>query len=250
MKYMTQNELMHSLKDKFQALVRQNNLSADEVKITTKNLTPEEAIGNPKRRDFPILTGQEVMMQADYKGSLGQTFTDAPTIFNGTLDDILTLDLSEDSHNRAIFFAAMNAVMAHLGLVGHTVHCKTEDPENCAKEFISFFKKNYGGKKIALVGYQPSMLDALSKEFTVRVLDLSPKNVGQIRYGVKVEHGIDNYRDVVLNWADVVLCTGSTLCNGTIVNFIDIGKEVLFFGTTVAGAAQLMGWKRLCPLSK
>ena len=246
---MTQQELMQSLREKFQTLVKQNNLSTDEVKITTKSLTPEEAIGTPKRRDFPILTGQEVMLQAEYKGLFGQAFTDAPTIFNGTLDEILALDLTVDSHNRAMFIAVMNAVMAYLGLITHTVHCKTEDPENCAQEFVRFVRKNYGSKRIALIGYQPSMLEALSKEFTLRVLDLSPKNVGQIRYGVKVEHGIDDYREVVLNWADVVLCTGSTLCNGTIVNFVDIGKEVVFFGITVAGAAYLMGWNQLCPLS-
>lgn len=246
---MTQHELMQCLKDKFQALVRQNNLDTDEVKITTKSLTPEEAIGTPKRRDFPILTGQEVMLQAEFKGSFGQAFTDAPTIFNGTLDEILSLDISANTHNRAIFIAALNAVTSHLGLADHTVHCKTEDPEKCAQEFVSFVRNNYGDKKIALIGYQPSMLEALAKEFTVRVLDLSPKNVGQIRYGVKVEHGIDDYENVVLGWADAVLCTGSTLCNGSIVNFLDIGKEVVFFGITAAGAAKLMGWKLFCPLS-
>lgn len=247
---MTQQELMHTLKEKFKALVAENGLSTDEIKISTKSLTPEEAIGTPKRRDFPILTGQEVMMQAEYRGAFGQAFTDAPAVFNGTLDEILALDLSEDSHNRAMFIAAMNAVMAYLGRAGHTVHCRTEDPEKCAQEFVAYAKDHYKDKKIALVGYQPSMLEALSKAFTVRVLDLSPKNVGQVRYGVKVEHGIDDFDEVVLRWADVVFCTGSTLCNGTIVNFLDIGKDVVFFGITAAGASELMGWKRFCPMSR
>jgi uncharacterized protein (DUF4213/DUF364 family) len=247
---MTQQELMKNLRLKFQTLVKQNNLNSDDVKITTKGLTPEEAIGNPKRRDFPILTGQEVMLQAEYKGSFGQAFTDAPTIYNGSLEEILSLDLLDDSHNRAIFIATLNAVMSHLGLINRTVHCKMEDPEKCALEFADYVRKHYSGKNIALIGYQPSILDALSKEFTVRVLDLSPKNVGQVRYGVKVEHGINDFNEVVHQWADVVFCTGSTLCNGTIVNFIDIGKDVVFFGITVAGAAHLMGWPRLCPLGR
>jgi uncharacterized protein (DUF4213/DUF364 family) len=247
---MTQQELITILRDKFQALVKQNNLNADDVKITTKGLTPEEAIGNPKRRDFPILTGQEVMLQAEYKGSFGQAFTDAPAIYNGSLEAILSLDLSDDSHNRAIFIATLNAVMTHLGLIDKTVHCKAEDPEKCALEFACYVKKHYNGKNIALIGYQPSILEALSKEFTVRVLDLSPKNVGQVRYGVKVEDGINDFNEVVHQWADVVFCTGSTICNGTIVNFIDIGKDVVFFGITVAGAAHLMGWPRLCPLGR
>ncbi|NLA87550.1 MAG: hypothetical protein GX847_09805, partial [Clostridiales bacterium] len=90
---MIQQELFETLKDKFIIHVRDRRLNNDEVKITTKGLTPEEAIGNPKRRDFPILTGQEVMLQAEYKGSFGQAFTDAPTMMNGTLGDILSLDL-------------------------------------------------------------------------------------------------------------------------------------------------------------
>ena len=50
----------------------------------------------------------------------------------------------------------------------------------------------------------------------------------------------------MLGWAELVLCTGSTLANASIENFLDIGKEVLFYGTTGAGAAALMDWKRLC----
>ncbi len=247
---MTDMELMQKLKTEFQTLIEKYNLDTDEVNITAKSLTPEEAIGNTKRKDYPILTGQEVMLQAEYQGAFGQAFTDAPAEFKGTLKEIAGLDLSGDSHNRGLFIASLNAVMAKLGLIEHTVHCRTEDPEKCALEFVEYARKNYKGKKIALVGYQPSILEALSKEFTVRVLDLNPKNVGQIRCGIKVEHGIEDYKEVVLDWADVVLCTGSTICNGSIVNFIDIGKEVLFFGITAAGAVQLLGLKRLCPSSK
>jgi len=247
---MSDQELMEKLKAEFRTMIKKYDLDTDEVNITAKSLSPEEAIGNTRRKDYPILTGREVMLQAEYKGTFGQAFTDAPSEFCGTLNEIAELDLSEDSHNRGLFIAALNAVMAKLGLIEHTVHCRTEDPEKCAFEFADYIRKNYQDKKIALVGYQPSILEALSKEFTVRVLDLNPKNVGQIRCGVKVEHGVDDYKEVVLDWADVVLCTGSTLCNGTIVNFFDIGKDVLFFGITAAGATELLGLKRLCPLSK
>ncbi|MDW2798298.1 DUF364 domain-containing protein [Clostridium boliviensis] len=246
---MNQKELMDLLKNKFKALVEENSLTMDEVHIVSKSLTPEEAIGNTSRKDFPILTGREVMLQAEYQGAKGQAFTDAPSEFKGTLREILTLDLDKDLHSRGLFIASLNAVMAKLGLTEHTIHCRTEEPENCAKEILEIVKRDYQDKKIALIGYQPSILEALSKDFTVRVLDLNTKNVGQIRYGIEVEHGIDDYKEVVLDWADVVLCTGSTLCNGTIVQYFDIGKEVIFFGITVAGAAKLLGLKRLCPCS-
>jgi uncharacterized protein (DUF4213/DUF364 family) len=246
---MTQKALMETLKQKFQLLVDDNHLAMEEVHISSKSLTPEEAIGITGRKDFPILTGKEVMLQAEYQGAKGQAFTDAPSVFQGSLREILDLDLSKSLYNRGLFIATMNAVMAKLGMIDHTVHCRTEEPENCAKEIYQMFQEKYLNRKIALVGYQPSMLEALSKDFTVRVLDLNPQNVGQIRYGVKVEHGINDYEEVVLDWADVVFCTGSTLCNGTIVNFLNLEKEVVFFGITVAGAAKLLNLPRICPCS-
>ena len=63
---------------------------------------------------------------------------------------------------------------------------------------------------------------------------------------MKVEDGIKDYDEVVMDYADLVLCTGSTACNGSIVNFIDIGKEVVFYGTTFSGGAVLMDQKRSC----
>lgn len=246
---MTKQELMQRLKTEFQSLITQYHLSTKEINITAKSLSPEEAIGNTTRKDFPILTGQEVMLQAEYQGSFGQAFTDAPSEFKGTLTDILNLDLMENPYDSGLFIASLNAVMAKLGLIEHTVHCRCDEPELCSLDFVHYVDENYKGKKIALVGYQPSILDALSKICELRVLDLSPNNVNQIRYGIKIENGITDYNEVVLEWADVILCTGSTLCNGTIVNFIDIDKEVLFFGITVAGAAKILGLNRLCPKS-
>ncbi|MGI5859454.1 MAG: Rossmann-like domain-containing protein [Tepidanaerobacteraceae bacterium] len=108
---------------------------------------------------------------------------------------------------------------------------------------MAFIKEKYINPKIALVGYQPSLLENLSKEFKLHVLDLNPANVGKVRYGIEVEYGILAYDEVVKEWADLVLCTGSTICNGTIVNFIDINKPVFFFDTTLSGAAPILGLK-------
>lgn len=51
-----------------------------------------------------------------------------------------------------------------------------------------------------------------------------------------------------VNWSDVLLVTGTTLVNNTI-NFYPIEKA-LFYGTTIAGAAYLMGFKRFCSESR
>ena len=76
-------------------------------------------------------------------------------------------------------------------------------------------------------------------------LDVYKRQVGDIRYGIRVLDGVKDYSETI-EWAELVLCTGSTLSNGTIINFLDLDKDVLFYGTTGAGAAALMGWQRLC----
>lgn len=55
------------------------------VSIVSKSLTPDEAIGDTTRKDFPILIGKEIMLEADFKGSKGQAFTSTPSMFEGTL---------------------------------------------------------------------------------------------------------------------------------------------------------------------
>ncbi len=243
---MTKAELFETLKTEFLKILAEENLLTEKVEIISKALTPEEAIGITKRKDFPIITGNEIMLQADCRGAKGQSFTDSPAVFKGTLDEICNMDLESDPQAAGLFIAALNAVMKYLGKADCTVHCKGEDTEHCAKDVLTYIKKNYGNPKIALIGYQPAMLESLAKEFRLRVLDLDPKNVGALRYGVEVEDGISAYEDAVKGWADLVLCTGSTICNGTIVDFIGIDKPVLFFGTTLSGAASILGLKRLC----
>ena len=151
-----------------------------------------------------------------------------------------------ERHGRGIFIAALNAVMCRLGIVECTVHCRNDGPELCAPLAVERIKAEYGRPRITLIGYQPSLLAALSREFPLRVLDLNPQNIGQTRSGVVVEDGGDEaLRLEACSWAELILCTGSTVCNGSIVNFLGYDK-VLYYGTTLAGAAALMGLPRLC----
>jgi hypothetical protein len=50
-----------------------------------------------------------------------------------------------------------------------------------------------------------------------------------------------------------MLITGSTLVNGTIDGLMESAlrhqKRAVFYGTTIAGAAYLLGLERLCPCS-
>ena len=91
------------LKERFQEVLKEHQIENDHLSVSCRSLTPEEAIGKTKRTDYPILTGKDVMIQAEYKGFRGQAFTDAPSSFEGMLEDILQMDIEHDPHDRGIF---------------------------------------------------------------------------------------------------------------------------------------------------
>lgn len=242
---MTKEELFYTLKEKFRQIAEENQLIDREVQIKCRALSSEEAIGITKRKDYPLLNGKEIMIQADFEGGIGQIFTSSPASYQGSLKEILEMDIINNSYDRSIFIASLNAVTRKLGICDRSVHCRNDGPEECACKAADYLMNTYGPVKITQIGYQPALLEQLSGKFEMKILDLNPANVGEIRCGVRVLDGEKDYEEAV-KWADLVLCTGSTLGNGTIVNFLDLDKEVLFYGTTAAGAAALMGWKRLC----
>ena len=88
------------------------------------------------------------------------------------------------------------------------------------------------------------MIQALAGTLEVRVTDLDPDNVGRRKLGVLVENA-DRTQEVI-DWADVVLATGTALANDTIDGLIS-GKPIIFYGVTIAGAAALLGYERYCP---
>lgn len=136
--------------------------------------------------DFPIITGKDVMIQAEFHGYRGQAFTDAPASFSGTIEEVLKLDIVNNTHDRGIFIASLNAVMGFLKLCTCTVHCRTLGPEDCACDMADYLNINYpGASRIGLIGYQPALLEMLSGSGRdVKILDLNPANIGQKRYGI------------------------------------------------------------------
>jgi uncharacterized protein (DUF4213/DUF364 family) len=242
---MTQEELFAQLKEKFYAIAKEHDLLDKDVVIECKALTPEEAIGTTKRKDFPILDGAEVMLQAEFEGGIGQAFTSTPASYAGTLQEILEFDIVNNEYDRSLFVAALNAVMRKLGLCDRSIHCRNNGPEECALKAVEVLKNTYGNVKITQIGFQPALFEQIAGQFEMKILDLNPNNIGKVMYGVTVQDGIKDY-DEAVEWADLILCTGSTLVNGSIVNFLDLDKEVLFYGTSSAGAAPLLGLKRLC----
>jgi len=240
--------LLAQLREQFWQIAAANQLLHENVTVTGKVLTVEEAIGNPARQDFPLVKGKEKLMQATFKGAAGQAFTDMPGNFSGSLAEIIQRPL-QTHFDLAVFVATLNAVLRYLGLIERTVHCKDAEPEECARGLVDFVKQHYGDPRIALVGFQPAFLENLAANFAIRVLDLDTERIGTTQCGVRIEDGEKAMR-AVLDWCELIIATGSTLVNGTIGNFLNTGKPVIFYGTTIAGAAYLLGLKRYCACAK
>ncbi len=239
---------------KFEEIVKRKGLLNERVVIKMRPLSPKEAIGVPERKDFPILKGKEVLVEASFSGSKGQAFTDEPSDFEGSISDVLSLDLSS-SRNRAVVVASLNAVLRHLNIVRNTVHCKNSEPEECGKEMAYRFFKRWGeDMTVGLVGLQPAIASNLIRRFGrehVQIADLDKDNIGKDFEGVKVLDGREHAFDVVAN-NFLALITGSSVVNGTIDELIRVSKMdnknriVIFYGTTIAGVSYLMNLNRLC----
>ena len=230
------------IKKELAKIVRGNGLESEEIVIKAKALSPEEAIGNPEERDYPLVTGVERMMQAELKNSLGQAFTDMYGNFSGKLSDILEMELNSNFH-RAILISSLNAVMRHLGLIDKSTHCKDHEPRECSQELVKYIERNYGNPKIAFVGFQPRMVEALSPKFELRVTDLDKNNIDIEKFGVIIDGPEKSQEN--LDWCDIALVTGTTAVNGTISQF-QIAKPMIFYGITITGIAQILGLKHFC----
>ena len=222
-----------------------HGLMGETVNVRARALSAEEAIGNPEADDFPIQKGKERLMQADIRGAIGQAFTDRFGDYEGTLEAILNTPLT-NNYRRAIFVAALNAALRYLGLIDNTVHCRDEEPKLCADALGEHIQSRYGKVKIGQIGFQPRMVETLASRFAMRVLDMDSDNIDNRKYGVVIES--PEATEATVAWADLLVVTGTTLVNGTLPAFLG-DKPVIFYGTTIAGAAYLMGWARFCACS-
>ncbi|OAT79530.1 Rossmann-like domain-containing protein [Desulfotomaculum copahuensis] len=244
---MTSAPVYEQLRKKLAALAGQHDLLNERVNVQADILTAVQAIGRPERQDFPLLKGKEKMVEADLQGAKGQAFTNRPGFYRGTLAGVLELTL-DDNFERAIFVAALNALCRRAGLVENTRHCRNQGPAECGRQVIAFLQGRYGKSRLGMVGLQPALLAACAPVFPLRVVDLDPENIGQKKEGVLIEDGETAAGDMV-EWAQVLFVTGSTLVNDTIDYWLNVSKPVVFYGNTIAGAAALLGLQRYCPCS-
>ncbi|GAB6137725.1 Rossmann-like domain-containing protein [Halanaerobaculum tunisiense] len=247
--------MINKIKDKLADLVAENDLREEEIKITARPLSTKEAIGETSREDFPLQTGEEVLIQAEFKGCLGQAFTDSPKNFKGRLADILDLNLS-DNFNRALLVATLNAITKYLGIAEDTIHCKDDEPEDCGAEIATQVVAEYGTDiNVGIIGFQPAIIENIVGEFKpaqIRVTDLNPDNINTTLAGVKIWDGTERTEELI-KASDLVLATGSTVVNDSLEEIIELTEkyntELILFGTTIAGTAAGLGLDRLCPYS-
>ena len=130
---MTEVELFRKLKDEFPENYRgKSSRSGWSEKSVPQRFLRRKRSGSRSARITRFSMEAEVMLQAEYKGCIGQAFTSSPAAFSGTLQEILDSDIENDAYARALFIASLNAVMRYLGLADRTIHCKTE-VRNCAR---------------------------------------------------------------------------------------------------------------------
>jgi hypothetical protein len=236
-------------------IVTQNRLLDANVSVLVKTLTPHEAIGDPRRRDFPIILGKERVVEAEVLGAKAHAFTDSPGEFVGDIREVLNLLLTSN-RERSIYVAALNAILKYLNLIENTIHCKDEDPEKCGKEIASQLLKQWGKVKVGFIGLNPAIAENLVETFgaeNVKITDLNKQNVNSFKHGVKVWDGNDMTEELIKQ-CDVILITGTTFVNGTfnyIMHCVQIyKKDYLIYGVTGAGICRLMGLNRICPYSR
>jgi hypothetical protein len=240
-----------ALRHKFRTLLEDHGLLDEEIQVETRILKPAEAIGTPDRQDYPLLKGKEVLMQATFRESKGQAFTDAPSEFRGPLKEVLDRGL-RGSREKALFVASLNAVMRHLEPDLRTVHCRDDEPAACSRE-MSLFVDSSKARSVGLIGLQPAILEALVRAMgsdRVACLDRDEDNRGLVKHGVSVEWGDEAGIERIFADRDLVLATGSSITNGSLADILKAaerhGSPVYFYGTTIAGAGALMGLNRLC----
>jgi hypothetical protein len=251
----TKTSILENSKIQFAEIVAKHRLLDTQVSVLVKTLTPEEAIGEPGRRDFPIILGKERVVEAEVLGARAHAFTDSPGEFVGDLKGVLHLPLTSN-RERGIYVATLNATFKYLHFIENTIHCKDEDPERCGKEIASQLLKQWGKVRVGFIGLNPAIAENLTETFgmeNVRITDLDKRNVNSLKFGVKVWDGNEMTKELIKQ-SDTILITGTTIVNGTFDSIMrgvqNDRKDYLIYGVTGAGICHLMGLNRICPYSR
>ena len=241
---MNRENILDNLKVKLIALAEEKGWLDATLKVECSALSSEEAIGTPLEQDYPIQRGKETMLQVSFLGSKGQAFSrEVYQSRTASLQEVLALPLDSDGH-RALLIAAANALFAEAGVVDRTIHCRNQEPAECAK----LLSEITAGERVALFGLQPRFLEKLKELGSVRCVDIDPDVIGTSPSGILIEPAENT--DEVIAWAERILVTGSATVNDTFFKFLDTDKPLHVFGTTGAAVSSLLGLTRYCKMAQ
>lgn len=247
--------ILEEAKEKIKSVIKEKGVILHDAPVKVRPLSPVEAIGKPKMQDLPILKGKERVVEASISSFKGHAFTDSPGSFDGSLSDVLELDLSSN-FKRAVFISVLNAVCCQLGIVQRPLHCKDKEPHECGEYLANkiFYYSPRG--KVGLIGLNPAiaspLVDAFGKKF-VMISDLNPDNIGKEKFGVKVKDGNTDNEEIIQK-CKTLLVTGTTLANGTIDQIIkwigEYQRDYWVYGITACGVSRLLDLKHVCPFAR
>jgi len=197
-----------------------------------------------------VLAGRSRLI-AEFRGSPGMSYTFHPFQFEGTIKELLSMEL-EGSSDRAVFIAGMNAVCSFANPSLRTLHCSDSGSLRCTKTLVEQLRDK-GYSCPGLIGFQPSLLKALtdsfgnSNTFCVDQLELAES----IRRSADIDILDESHLQQLISWSDVLVVTGAMLVSGSLPDILEwaeiSGKPILFYGPSIAGAAELMDLPRFCP---
>ncbi len=246
--------ILEKIREKFVGICRKENVNTN-IPVSIRPLHPDEAIGRDADRDYALKKGVEHIVEANFDSYRGQAFTQHPDSFQGPLEEVIQLDLSKE-RNRALFVAALNAVLRSLYFAEGTIHCHDCVPKECGPEVARQLKERFGATRYGQIGYQPDILENMVKTMgadNIRVVDLNPDIIGTTKFGVPIWDGNTEFYNL-LDWCAVGLVSGSTVVNGTIdeiaKSFHEQNKPVIYYGNTIAGPAVLQDLDRICPFGE
>lgn len=242
---MTITELYQKILSAFHALPGASGLLKETVAVTVSS-EPEQTL-RPEKDPASTVARPEYCVTAELCGTKGEAYTETPEAFQGTLEEALAIAPS-DKGISAVTVASLNAAMSVLSLAPCTFPADPEYPFAYADALCRYVTERYGRSNLVLVGYDGYIVKRfMEEELDFWTLDRDPDHVAQDRFDHVVVNGAKRNRESAFVWGKLLIVTGSTLCNGTIIPYLNSGKELLFYGITCAGAARLLSLPWFAP---
>lgn len=242
---MTITQLYDQIITAFNELPGAKDLLDEEV-VVMANSEGEKTL-RPENDPPSTVARPEYCVTAMLCGSKGEAYTERPEDFKGTLKEALDIKPTDDGIS-AVTISALNAAMSHLSLAPGVFPEIEEARYDYADALCAYLVEKYGREKIVLVGYDGYIVKRFMDEgLDFWTLDMDPDHISQDRFHHIVVNGAKLNRESSLAWGKIFVVTGSSLCNGTIIHYLNSGKELLFYGITCAGAAALLDLSWFAP---